>query len=514
MKKEKRTLTLNEWIWLILGSAVILGSIVRLLPGVLAGFPLNDGGMFLSMVKDLQTSHYVLPKFTTYNYLNIPFAYPPFGFYFARAVSDILSIPELALFRWVPVLVNSFSIFVFYLLASEIAKSKLAGAISSVLYALTPGAFGWFIMGGGLTRSFGSLFLLLTVYSTLKLFREDEKKYIGLSILFGGLTVTSHPEAGIHAAIGCVLVWVFFGRTNKSLLQAIAIGLGVFLFISPWLASVLNYHGVAPILSALHTGSSGNNFIGSIYDLLFDEGIIPILFLFRITGLIWGVSKKHYFLLVWSFLPYLVEPRSAPSVSFYPMTILTALAFIEALPWLLGRIKKQEIQNLHQNVIFNIFLLTVISLLFIDSCLYGFRLVGNSLKPNDLETMYWVKENLPENSVFMVLTGIPSPEIDPYVEWFPALAERQNISTLQGYEWLLADKFYNFYTELSKLQQCRSVDCIEKWNTTNSQRYDYVVIFRTEAVEIDELLLKNSSYEKVYSNSNALIVKYDESSTK
>ncbi|HNM37713.1 MAG TPA: hypothetical protein PKI33_11655, partial [Anaerolineales bacterium] len=84
MKKEKRTLTLNEWIWLILGSAVILGSIVRLLPGVLAGFPLNDGGMFLSMVKDLQTSHYVLPKFTTYNYLNIPFAYPPFGFYFAR----------------------------------------------------------------------------------------------------------------------------------------------------------------------------------------------------------------------------------------------------------------------------------------------------------------------------------------------------------------------------------------------------------------------------------------------
>ena len=508
MKKEKRTLTLNEWTLLILGSAILLGGIVRLLPGIFVGFPLNDGGMFLSMVKDLHNSQYILPKFTTYNHLHIPFSYPPFGFYFARVISDIFSIHELVLFRWLPPLINSLSILVFYALASELTKSKSIGAVASAFYALTPGAFGWFIMGGGLTRSFGSLFLLLTVYSTLKLFQDDEKKYIGLSILFGGLTVTSHPEAGIHAAVACILIWFFFGRTRKTFFYAAITGAGVLLFSSPWLASVLSYHGVTPFLSALHTGSSGITAVGILHDLLFDEGIIPVLLLFRITGLIWGISKKYYFLLIWSFLPYLIEPRSAPSVSFYPITILTALALMETLPWLITHIKKQEISNLHQKVIFNISLLTIISLLFIDSCLYGFRLVGNSLKSNDLNAMNWAKENLPENSVFLVLTGIPSPEIDPYIEWFPALTERQNISTLQGYEWLLADHFYVFYAELSNLQQCTSVTCVENWSITNNRSYDYIAVFRAESSKTDELFLNDANYNKVYSNSDVFIFKY------
>lgn len=510
MNKDKRTLTLNEWIWLILGSATILGSIVRFLPGLLAGFPLNDGGMFLSMVKDLHTSHYALPKFTTYNNLNLPFAYPPFGFYFARLVSDLFSVPEITLFRWVPALINSLSILIFYRLAAEITKSKTAGAIASAFYALTPGAFGWFVMGGGLTRSFGSLFLLLTAYTTLKLFKNHEKKYIVLSIVFGSLTITSHPEAGVHSALTCILIWGFFGRTGKSFLYAAAIGIGVLLFASPWFGNVIASHGVTPFLSALHTGSSGIKFSGILYDLLFDEGVIPVLFLFRIIGLIWGASKKYYFLLAWSLLPYLIEPRSAPSVSFYPMTILTALGFIEAVPWLINRIKKQTIQDslIYQKNLFNIVLLAIITILFVDSCLYGFRLIGNSLKPNDRDAMYWVKENTPEDAVFLVLTGIPSPEIDPFVEWFPALAEHQNLSTLQGYEWLLGEGFYRFYAELSNLQQCQTVTCVEEWAASNKKSYNYIAIFRKEENKVDELLLSDRNYRTVYSNNDVVIFIY------
>src|SRR4030095_12722187 len=70
-----------DWIKLILGSAIALGTIVRCAPTLMAGFPLNDGGMFLDMIRDLRVSEYILPYTTSYNFSNIPYAYPPLGFY-------------------------------------------------------------------------------------------------------------------------------------------------------------------------------------------------------------------------------------------------------------------------------------------------------------------------------------------------------------------------------------------------------------------------------------------------
>lgn len=507
MQTEKRTLTLDEWINLILWSALILGGIVRFLPGILAGFPLNDGGMFLRMVKDLHATHYLLPEFTSYNYTGIPFAYPPLGFYFARLISDLFFVPEITLFRWLPPLIHVLTIWVFYMLAVELSKSKKIGALSAAFYALTPGAFGWFIMGGGLTRSFGSLFLLLTLYSVLRLFQSGEKKYIFLSILFGGLTITSHPEAGIHAAATCILAWFFFGYTFRSFINAVIVGIGVLLITSPWWASVLFYHGFSPILSAMHTGSNGTSIWGVFYNVFTDSGAFPILIIFRIAGVIWGASKRYYFFLIWTFLPYLIEPRSAPSVSFYPMTILIALIFAEAIPWLMARVRGYVMQEerLHQNPIYNIALLSLLMVIFIDSCLYGYRLVGNSLKSNDLEAMYWVKQNTPTNAVFITVTGISSAEIDPFIEWLPALGERQNLSTLQGYEWLLADDFYKFHSELSELQQCVSVDCVEDWAKHKKLSYNYVAVFKTQTTQIDELFVKDQNYQLIYSNDDVAI---------
>ena len=115
---EKKKLSRREWIILSLGTIILFGMIARFFPGVQAGFPLNDGGMFLSMINDLRASHYALPAETSYNNLGIPYAYPPFGFYFTRLLSDVFSFSEVALLRWLPPAVNTLSILVFYLLAS------------------------------------------------------------------------------------------------------------------------------------------------------------------------------------------------------------------------------------------------------------------------------------------------------------------------------------------------------------------------------------------------------------
>ena len=71
----------NEWTWTILGLALLFGIFVRFIPGPLAGLPINDGGMFAVMIRDLKANQFVLPVLTSYNHAAIPFAYPPLGLY-------------------------------------------------------------------------------------------------------------------------------------------------------------------------------------------------------------------------------------------------------------------------------------------------------------------------------------------------------------------------------------------------------------------------------------------------
>ncbi|HTE83970.1 MAG TPA: hypothetical protein VK821_04495, partial [Dehalococcoidia bacterium] len=87
-------------------AAVALGFLVRWRYIAVADFPLNDGGMFYVMTRELQRSHYLLPAFTSYNGAHIPFAYPPLGFYLAGLLSAGLHLSLLTVFRFLPLLVN------------------------------------------------------------------------------------------------------------------------------------------------------------------------------------------------------------------------------------------------------------------------------------------------------------------------------------------------------------------------------------------------------------------------
>src|SRR5688500_12079720 len=153
----------TEWADLIFVLAILLGTFMRFNPTLLSGFAINDGGMFAVMVDDLKASHYRLPAFTTYNHLNIPFAYPALGFYLGRIASDLFGWSAAQTLRWVPAFFASLSIPVFYLLALRLLKNKYYAAISTLFFALMPRALSWYLMGGGLTRSPGQLFMLLTL---------------------------------------------------------------------------------------------------------------------------------------------------------------------------------------------------------------------------------------------------------------------------------------------------------------------------------------------------------------
>ena len=144
--------------------------------------------------------------------------------------------------------------------------------------------------------------------------------------------------------------------------------------------------------------------------------------------------------------------------------------------------------------------------LFVDCSLYGFRLIGNTLKPAELKAMNWIKENTSTDSYFLNLTSVQSPEIDPFIEWFPALTERRSQSTIQGYEWLLGEKFFERYSDLAQLQKCESVTCIEAWSVKTRLDYQYVVISKIKENNLLVISFQESEiYNQIYLNNEVVI---------
>src|SRR5512144_2524036 len=73
MQPAPGQLSREEWTKLLLGVTLLFGLAVRIFPPMLVGFPINDGGMFLVMIRELRANGFLLPALTNYNLSSIPF---------------------------------------------------------------------------------------------------------------------------------------------------------------------------------------------------------------------------------------------------------------------------------------------------------------------------------------------------------------------------------------------------------------------------------------------------------
>ena len=172
--------------------AVLLGGYIRFLPALSTDFPINDGGLFDLMVQEVQQARDSLPAYTSYNGAHIPFAYPPFAFYLAAILSHVTNLSVLDMIRFLPPLVSTLTIPIFYLLSRRMLQTPAQAIYATFAFALLPRTFKWFIMGGGLTRAPGFLFAILTIYQAFLLYTKDEKRFILTTILCASLTILTH----------------------------------------------------------------------------------------------------------------------------------------------------------------------------------------------------------------------------------------------------------------------------------------------------------------------------------
>jgi len=470
----------DDFAKLLLALAVILGGWMRFYPSILAGFPINDGGMFYVMIQELRANAYKLPAMTSYNFSGIPYAYPPLGFYLAAIIADLTKIDVTRILVWLPALLSTLSILAFYRLSTRLAISHFQASLATILFALMPRAIATFISGGGLTRSLGELFMLLTLASVIDLYHGGQKRHIAFAALFGSLTVLSHPEAIVFTVSFSLICWLFLSRSWKSIQDSLLIALAVILLAAPWWLTVLFSTGVQGFISAVQTGGNQLAIINLFFFTFLQEPFATLITALGILGIIIQLIRKDYFWLAWLVVPFVVEGRSATTVAVIPVALFAALALDELiLPalrrfnqklarWPAELVSKQEVSIIACLILYS----------SVSAQQAGMQLASNALSVGNREAMAWVQGHTPADARFLVLTGVLSTVCDPVAEWFPALASRHSLMTIQGTEWLLGKKFGSFLSESSDLQSCLylSDDCLDTWLAKNKPEFDYLYI--------------------------------------
>lgn len=478
MKQIRRT----EWADLIFFLAIVLGAFMRFNPTMLAGFAINDGGMFAVMVEDLKASRYLLPAFTTYNHLNIPFAYPPLGFYLGSITADLFGLSSTEVVRWVPAFFSSLSIPAFYLLALRLLNNKYYASVSTLFFALMPRALSWFVMGGGLTRSPGQFFMLLTLATVVRLYEENRRLDTILAGVLGGLAVLSHPEAAVHTAVSAVFLWIMLSRNRQGFLNSIFVALIVLVVTAPWWATVIGHHGLEPLLKGAATGQKAVAVFHLLFFVFTEEPYATVIAVLGLMGIAACLLRRDYLLPLWMAIPFFVEGRSAAGPAAIPLAMLAAIGLVDvvlaALQSWAGHTQAQDGSEQITPVERNVFIYVVLYLLF-STYQFGFGLSNATVYQPDREAMQWVRENAPADSRFLVLTGTDSVSCDSVMEWFPALTGRQSIYTVQGTEWTEGPNFNNYVVSTYPVQGCLTnadVACLDA--ATPRSEYDYLYISR------------------------------------
>jgi len=536
---------------LSIGAAVVLGVIVRAARTFATDFPLNDGGLFYTMVRDLQRAHYQLPAFTTYNAADIPYTYSPFGLYVAALVNDITRISLTNLFRFLPLLVNCLTLLAFFLLARSILKSKPAVIAAMFAFALIPRSFIWLIMGGGMTRAFGFFFAVLALYAAHEMYERGDRRFVIPTALFSGLTILSHIETGKFLASGIVIFFICYGANRKGLIHSALAGAGTVLIAAPWFITVVSYHGFAPFRAANQTGSSiftGPADRQNIRNMIHVFGLgtnEPYFWLLGTFGLLGALillvrslaaaSQREISLPalpLWWLVIVLLDNRAANTFTTIPVALCAGVGFAEMVLPAFNRALgdrpsarqiallldgESEYRRLWAAFVrhWPAVLVTVLMLWYATwgAMTKSTNVSGNlpalaSLSPGDRAAMEWVAEETPAGSRFLVVSGKNIWPSDAISEWFPTLSDRVSLATPQGYEWMPDKMFQIQIWKHDQLQVCAFADsgCLDRWSIMTGTTFDYVYVRVGDGCcGISSNLLVDYRYDLIYNGPGAMI---------
>ena len=124
--------------------------------------------------------------------------------------------------------------------------------------------------------------------------------------------------------------------------------------------------------------------------------------------------------------------------------------------------------------------------------------------------MRWVSEHTDSSARVLVLTSGPW-QIDKVSEWFPVLALRTSLATVQGSEWLPHRAFYTFIARQLKVASCarRDTTCLDSLRENPSLQFTHVYVPNGAGVGCCKPLLaalrEDPRYEVIHDDDAATI---------
>lgn len=383
---------------LVLVAVAVALAIWLRLESAFADFPSGDGGLFWVMGNELRASGFIPPAFTTYNTGDIPWVYPPIGLYLVAALGG-----GLEWFRILPALFAIATLPAVWLLARSLIGER-GGLIAAIAYGLASPAYLGLIAGGGVTRAPGLLLAVLTLWAVVQ-------RYPMAAGVFAGLTLLTHPIAAAYVVVGSAVLWATRGADRRMLwspLVALAIA-------AVWFVPMLVRHGLDPFLAGL--GSRDIDIVDNAV-LLLAESINPpnLAFVLGFVGAAIALRRRRWDLLAW----LVVSAFGAAVVDRWvaiPLAVLAGLALDSVLA---------EPARLRSVAMVAVAAITAVT---------GVVLSGGpeTVTAEQREIMEWAAMETPEDATFAVIGYATDRGM---VEWFPALARRENVTTWQGSEWV------------------------------------------------------------------------------
>jgi len=512
--------------WLGVLLATLLGAFVRLAPVMASDFPLNDGGLFYVLIRDLQAESYRLPTFTAYNQASIPFIYPPLSFYLTGFLSDVSGVGVLVLLRLLPALISIATIPALYLLARRLLVSGTASVIATFSFALLPTAFDFMIVGGGLPRALGFLFAILTLHQAAALYSSAGRARLASTTIFAGLTVLCHPVVAWFTFYSLAVLLLFKVCNRRGLANSAVVIVGTIILTALWWGTNLARHGIDPFLAAFQAGTRPwSAILAPFLFMQTNEPYLTLQAVFALLGVFLSLRKREFHLPVWLAAVFCLESRLTATYAVIPTALLVGIGFEgivlrglkgpgdALMGGKLGRADDPEKDGTAPSSLVTgaagrvgmiasaYFLIYLLIAAFLSA-------PRQALSRSHRQAMQWIRENTPDTSRFAVISGIDLAGIDYVSEWFPALTDRTSVATPQGYEWFADQEFDARWEAHSELQRCQRLgaDCLEAWAEEARTTYDHVFVVKRQGIGgadstgggLYESLLESPSYHAIY----------------
>ena len=368
-------------------------------------------------------------------------------------------------------------------------------------------------MGGGLTRSLGQVFAILTFICAYEYYNQPNRlKAIALAAT-SALVILTHPEAAMQTAIGVFIIAIMIGRSRKLILPTILIGIGVLLLSSPWWGTLLFRHGPNPFLAAFEAArqDSGPFLIRLIVLFQFnvtEEPFITFTACLGLFGAFLAISRRDYFLPIWILSSLLIDPRGGTRFAMLPLALLGGLT-LSAIWSLLNPNHLLENENFETVLLGSLAKRLLFGYLFITFLLGAFVTMQNiqsrqTMTSDGLAAIEWIQQNTRPDSTLIAVTG-GRPLLDPFTEWLPALSERRVVTSVFGREWLNDGQFGAQVQAYRDLQACisKNTECVQDWMNKN-QVVDYLIIAptanQTNGFPLQVWLTNSADFKLAYQN--------------